>query len=113
VTPANCGLPQTVASQGATVSNLCSFSGSFTGTEGSQTDTVTVNGFGNTGGSSPPAVMATASATVTINEGTPEASVVKSLDNGQACATVRYKVQVTNTSGASTDETESLTDRTK
>jgi hypothetical protein len=104
-----CSLPQTVAS-GATVTNLCSFTGAFSpGSEGSLTDIVTVNGFGNTGGTSPPAVTAANSATVTVSEATPAAKVIKSLDNGRGCATVRYKVEVDNTSGATTDESESLT----
>ncbi len=107
-TNVNCTLPQTVTS-GATVSNLCSFTGSFTGTEGTLTDTVTVNGFGNTGGASPPAVSATAPATVTISEGPATVGVSKTLDGGRECATVRYKVEVDNTSGTSTDESESLT----
>jgi len=103
----SCTLPQTVG-VGQTVSNLCSFAGSFTGSEGSMTDTVTVNGFGNTGTSSPPAVSATANATVTISEGPATAQVSKSLDPLRECATVRYKVEVDNTSGASTDESEVL-----
>jgi hypothetical protein len=72
------------------------------------TDTVTVNGFGNTGTSSPPAVSATANATVTISEGPATAQVSKSLDPLRECAIVRYKVEVDNTSGASTDESEVL-----
>jgi hypothetical protein len=72
------------------------------------TDTVTVSGFGNTGVASPPPVTATAQATVTIAEGTPISAVHKSLDGGRECATVRYKVEVDNTSGTSTDERETL-----
>jgi hypothetical protein len=104
----NCSLPQTIAA-GATVSNLCSFTGTYTpGTEGTLTDTVTINGFGNTGLASPPAVSTTAQATVTIADGTPIAAVSKSLDGGHECATVRYKVEVDNTSDGLTDEAETL-----
>ena len=103
----SCTLPQTVA-VGQTVSKLCSFAGSFTGSEGALTDTVTVNGFGNTGTSSPPAVSATAQATVTIDEGPATAQVSKSLDDAHECATVRYQVEVDNSSDASTDESETL-----
>jgi hypothetical protein len=107
-TSISCTLPQTVAS-GITDSSLCTFQGSYTpGTEGSLKDTVTVNGFGNTGQLSPPAVSGSADATVTISEGPAKVSVSKSLDSGRACATVRYKVEVDNTSDASTDESETL-----
>jgi hypothetical protein len=104
----SCSLPQTVA-VGATTSNLCKFTGTYTpGTEGTLTDTATVNGFGNTGVASPPPVSATAQATVTIAEGPATSAVHKSLDGSRECATVRYKVEVDNTSGTSTDESETL-----
>jgi hypothetical protein len=83
----------------------CTFQGSFTpGTEGSLTDTVTVNGNGASGA----AVSAQASATVTVTEGPAAAAVIKSLDSGRECATVRYKVEVDNSSATMTDESETL-----
>jgi hypothetical protein len=102
--PVSCSLPQSVAA-GATVSNLCSFKGSFTATEGSLKDTVTVNGLGKSGA---PANAPPANATVIIGEATASVQVSKSLDTANACATVRYKVEVDNTSATGTDETETL-----
>jgi hypothetical protein len=104
----SCTLPQTIAS-GASNNSLCSFTGTYSpGTEGSLKDTVTVNGFGNTGATSPPAVTASANATVTVSEAPASVSVSKTLDSGHACAIVRYKVEVDNTSNTSTDESEVL-----
>jgi hypothetical protein len=106
VTNDTCSLPSAPIAAGATNSSLCSFTGSFTlGTEGSLTDTVTVSGLGAGGGSA----SNTASATVTVSEGPATVQTSKTLDSSHACATVRYKVKVDNTSGTSTDETESLT----
>jgi len=45
---------------------------------------------------------------VTVSEAPATATVTKSLDT-HACAIARYKVEVQNTSGTSTDESESLT----
>lgn len=101
-------MPQQLAG-GATNSNLCSFTGTFSpGTEGSLKDTVTVNGFGDNGQSSPPLVTAQANATVTVSEAPASVNVTKSLDSTHECATVRYKVEVDNTSASNTDETEVL-----
>jgi hypothetical protein len=95
-------IPATLASPGATLT--CTFSGSFTGSEGSLTDTVTANGKDQGGG----LVTSSDTATASITEVSASSSVDKSLDSGHACATVRYKVEVDNTSGATTDETLSL-----
>jgi len=104
----SCSVPHTVAS-GGSVDPLCTFTGSFTpGTEGSLTDRVTVSGFGNTGQAIPPAVTNFHDAAVTVSEAPATATVTKSLDT-HACAIARYKVEVQNTSGTSTDESESLT----
>jgi hypothetical protein len=103
----SCALPQTVP-VGTTVSDLCSFTATITGSEGSYKDTATVNGFGNTGTSSPPAVTGSDQATVTLGEGPATAQVTKSIDATAECATVRYQVEVQNTSDTSSDETETL-----
>lgn len=104
-TPVSCSLPSAPIAPGATVSSLCSFTGNYSpGTEGTLTDTVTVNGLGEGGG---PAT-ANASATVTVSEGPATVQTSKTLVNF-GCATARYQVEVDNTSAAMTDESESLT----
>jgi hypothetical protein len=105
-TKISCSLPSAQIAPAATVSSLCSFTGSYTpGTEGSLTDTVNVSGLGVGGG----AASANASATVTVSEGPATVQTSKTLDSSRECATARYKVEVDNTSAANTDESESLT----
>jgi hypothetical protein len=101
-TVGSCTVPTTLANPGDTMT--CTFSGGFTGSEGSLTDKVTANGKDQGGG----LVTSSDTATASITEVSASSSVSKSLDSGHACATVRYKVEVDNTSGATTDETLSL-----
>jgi hypothetical protein len=71
------------------------------------TDTVTVSGHGSSAGSFGP--TPTNSVTVASNEAASSATVTKGVVATEAaCATVRYSVDVANTSAASTDETLSL-----
>jgi hypothetical protein len=98
-----CTLPQTIA-QGSTYT--CTFSGNVP--EQGLTDTVTVNAIAQNG-TTP--VLGTASATVTVSEEPATATTVKTSASAiptSGCATVRYGVQVGNTSASTSDETESL-----
>lgn len=98
----SCSLPATLASPGNNLS--CTFTGAVTAYEGTFTDTVTVNAADQ--GGNP--ISKTAQATVTINEAPAQAQVLKSVDTGAECAIVRYKVEVDNISGSTTDESETL-----
>jgi hypothetical protein len=72
------------------------------------TDTVNVSGHGTSAGKFGPDT--TNSVTVVSNEAASSATVTKGFVGTEAaCATVRYSVDVKNTSTAGTDETESLT----
>ena len=72
------------------------------------TDTVNASGHGVSAGTFGPA--SSNSVTVTSNEAPSSATVTKGFVGTEAaCATVRYSVDVANTSAAGTDEAESLT----
>ncbi len=98
-----CAVPQTVAGGS---SYACTFSGNIP--ETGLTDTVTVNGVAQNG-TTP--LSGTANATVTITEADSTAADIKTSASAiptSGCATVRYNVEVDNTSGLTTDETETL-----
>ena len=99
----SCSLPQTIA-KGSSISP-CAFTGNVP--ETGLTDKVVVNGVGQGGG----AISGSASASVTVGEAPSTASTITTSALAiptSGCATVRYNVQVQNSSGSSTDETETL-----
>jgi hypothetical protein len=98
----SCNLPATLASPNATVT--CTFTGNVPENTTSLQDTVTANGV-DAGGNP---LTNTASATVTTGDAAPQAQVIKSMDGSAECMIVRYKVEVDNKSGSTTDETEKL-----
>jgi len=108
----SCSLPQTIATN-ATYS--CTFvgnapeAGNVTGSVPAKfTDTVTVNGLAQNG-TTP--LAGTASATVPIGEAASTATDIKTSASAiptSGCATVRYSVEVENTSEMTSDETETL-----
>jgi hypothetical protein len=108
----SCALPQTIAT-GASYS--CTFTGNtpeagnVAGANPAKfNDTVIINGLAQNG-TTP--ISGTANASVTIAEAPATANVIKtsaSVMPTSGCATVRYGVEVENTTGLTTDETESL-----
>lgn len=103
VTATDCTVPQVLA-PGATYT--CSFSGNFFGNAGAtDTDTVTASGHDGNGGP----VFGSASATVSITDVAPSATVVKSMVE-LVRAVVQYQVVVTNTSAVDAENFTALTD---
>lgn len=101
----NCTLPATLQNPGNSVT--CTFDG-FVPENSTSTDTVTANGI-TQGGT---AVSGSASASVTTGDAPASATFIKTLDSANpsaGCATVKYDVEVDNTSGNTTDEDETLT----
>jgi hypothetical protein len=101
-TATSCTLPATVANGGTPFS--CTFTAS-QGENSKVTDTVTANGIGSDG--STPTSGTSNSVTVTAGEAATTGTITKSLNSITSnCATVRYGVDVKNTSSA--DETLTL-----
>ena len=103
-----CQLPATLAgpSNGNPGQNVtCTFTGNVP--ETGATDTVIVNGVDNTN----KAISGTANATVTVTEAEAAAADIKTSASAiptSGCATVRYNIEVDNTSDLTTDETVTL-----